>query len=156
MPLGALDALSLASAVIQFIDFSAKVVSKGYKLYRAVEGDLLEYADLDASARQILKLNNAIIDGFDDATRADPYRSGGSIPLNQEEDLKKVCRSCNRVASKLHSTLDALKVNGRRSKWRSFRAAIKSEWGKAAVDAMRNDLDLQRNLLNTTLLISLR
>jgi hypothetical protein len=156
MTLGALDALSLSSAVIQFIDFSSKVVSKGHKLYRGHEGNLLEYNDLDASARQILKLNNAIIDGFESASRTDPYQSGGSIPLPQEISVKEVCRNCNRAASKLHNTLDALKVRGRMTRWRSFRAAIKSEWGKSAVDALKNDLDLQRNLLNTTLLVSLK
>lgn len=156
MPLGALEALSLSSAVIQFIDFAVKVVSKGYKLHRSHEGNLLEHADLDASARQILKLNNTVIDGFESARKSNPYKSGGSIPLDQEEELKRVCRSCNQAATRLHDALGSLKVQGRRSKWRSFRAAIKSEWGKAAVDAMKNELQWQRNLLDTALLVSLR
>ena len=60
------------------------------------------------------------------------------------------------TAKKLVRALERLKSPEKRSKWRSFRQAFKSLWGKARVDALKNELDVQRNVLNTTLLVPLK
>lgn len=112
MAIGALEALSLSTAIIQFVDFTAKLVSKGYKLHHSVEGALLEFTDLDTSARNVIHLNNAIIDQYEGAKKIDPYRSGGSIPLGSESDLKTVCKGCNEAAEKLVIALERLKGTG--------------------------------------------
>ncbi|KAI9660993.1 MAG: hypothetical protein M1821_009320 [Bathelium mastoideum] len=157
MPIGALDALSIASAVVQLVDFTAKLVSRGYKLHHATEGTLLEWTDLDASARKMVQLNNAVIDTFDSASKErDIYQSGGSIPIDSELNLRQVCKGCSEAAEKLVRALERLKSSGSRSKWQSFRQALKSIWGKSLVDALRVELDNHRNTLDTTLLVSLR
>ena len=54
MPLGALTALSLSTAVIQFVEFAGKLISKGYKIDHAAEGTLLKFSELDTSARKVV------------------------------------------------------------------------------------------------------
>jgi hypothetical protein len=54
IPLSILTTLSLSTAIIQFIDFAAKLVFKSYKIYNAAEGALLEYSELDISVRKII------------------------------------------------------------------------------------------------------
>ena len=46
MVLDPLSAVSLAATVVQFVDFSSKIVSKGYHLYTSAGGALPENARL--------------------------------------------------------------------------------------------------------------
>ncbi|CAO2648136.1 Nn.00g090580.m01.CDS01 [Neocucurbitaria sp. VM-36] len=156
MPLGALTAPSLSTAMIQFVDFARKLVSKGYKIYKATEGTLLEYSELDITARKLVPLNYLITETYDDALKEDSYRSGGSIPLDSEAQLRDVCRGCSATAEKLVTALERLKSLEKRSKWESFRQAFKSLRGKDRVLALKNQLDVYRDNLNTTLLLSLK
>ena len=156
MPLGALTALSLSTSVIQFLEFAAKLISKGYKIHHAAEGTLLEYSELDTSARKVVQLSNLVVESYDSALQEDSYGAGGSIPMDSEAQLKDICRSCNETAEELVTALERLKSPEKRSKWGSFRQAFKSLWGKTRVDALKHELDLKRNVLNTTLLVSLK
>jgi hypothetical protein len=156
MPLGALTALSLSTAVIQFIDFAGKLISKGYKIYSAAEGSLVEYSALDTAARKVVQLNNLITETYDDGLKKDLYSTGGSIPMDAELQLQAVCRGCSVAAEKLVAALERLKTPEVRSKWKSFRQAFKYMWGRDRVVALKAQLDVHRDVLNTTLLVSLK
>ena len=43
----ALSAVSLASNIVQFLEFGLRVLSKGNKIYRSVDGALEENLDLE-------------------------------------------------------------------------------------------------------------
>ena len=58
MVLAALAALSVASSVVQFVDFSVKVISKGNKYYRSTDGALVENTELVATVETFRRLND--------------------------------------------------------------------------------------------------
>jgi hypothetical protein len=54
-----LNALSLASAVVQFVDFSSRLISTGYDIYRSNEGAAAENLEIEA-ATSILQSQAAL------------------------------------------------------------------------------------------------
>ena len=68
MVLDPLIAVSLAGNIVQFIDFTTKLVSKGHKIYKTTDGILIENAELEAITRKIIALNNRIVESFQENT----------------------------------------------------------------------------------------
>ncbi|KAH7395860.1 hypothetical protein BKA64DRAFT_71595 [Cadophora sp. MPI-SDFR-AT-0126] len=56
----ALAALSVAAAVIQFLDFSSKLVSKGQQLHSSTNGALIENTELEEAARRLKGLTEPL------------------------------------------------------------------------------------------------
>ncbi|PVH84734.1 hypothetical protein DL98DRAFT_584281 [Cadophora sp. DSE1049] len=52
----AFAALGLAAAVIQFVDFSSKLVSKGQQLYHSTDGALLENTEMEEASKRLDKV----------------------------------------------------------------------------------------------------
>ena len=142
-------AMGIAGNVVTFLQFAGSLVSKGHKIYRSADGTLIENADLDAVARNLVLLNNRIADSIQECQ----FGRGFS---RTELELKRVCEACNKAAASLVEALEKLKAPGRRGKWLSLRKAIKSVWTKHDVDRMSSQLDSYRRQLDTTILVSLR
>ena len=58
--LDALAALNVASSVVQSVDFSVKVISKGNKYYRSADGALVENTELVATVETFRRLNDGL------------------------------------------------------------------------------------------------
>ena len=142
-------AMGIAGNVITFLHFASGLVSKGHKIYKSADGVLLENAQLDAVARNLVSLNNRIADSVQENHLVRGFSS-------TEQELKTVCEACNKAAESLIDTLEKLKAPGRHGKWRSLRQAFKSVWTKYDVDRMASQLDSYRRQLDTTILVALR
>jgi hypothetical protein len=59
-----LTALSVAGNIIQFVDFSCKLISSSYKLYESASGVLVENLELEAIAESVLELNIKVKDSL--------------------------------------------------------------------------------------------
>jgi hypothetical protein len=59
-----LTALSVAGNIIQFVDFSYKLISSSYKLYESASGALVENLELEAIAESVLELNVKVKDSL--------------------------------------------------------------------------------------------
>jgi len=149
MALDPLSALGLASNIVQFVDFTAKLVSKGHKIYQSDNGTLIENDELEATTRKIIDLNNRVVDSFERS----PHRAEFD---KTDRDIKDICISCNKIAEQLLKVLETLKPGVRHSKWHSFRQALKSVWTKEKIEKLKAELDGYRKHLDTTLLVSLR
>jgi hypothetical protein len=79
MVLDALSAVSLAATIIQFVDFSSKIVSKGYHLYESADGVLSENARLGYVIADLKSLN----------TRLQKHEKLGCL-TKEEQALKSV------------------------------------------------------------------
>ncbi len=55
-----LTSLSLASNVIQIVDFSTQLVSKGYKIYKSADGTLAENVDIEAVTHSLKTLSGKL------------------------------------------------------------------------------------------------
>lgn len=147
MVLDAFSAVSLAATIVQFVDFSSKIVSKGYHLYRSADGILPENARLGYVIADLKDLNARlqVCENVDCLTK-------------DEQSLADLSSQCSEVATELMRRLEKLSVeqHAKNRRWRSFRQALKSVWSKEALDEMAKTLSRYRSQLQLHILLSLR
>lgn len=143
-----LAAIGLAGNIVQFIDFGAKLLSKANQIRK--EGSTAENVHLGVVtkdlSRYIDSLNSAII-----AQQREKRVLG-------EEDtaLYEICGGCLQVAHELETALEGLGSNGRVGKWKSYRHAFKSIWGKSRVTELRDRLSVYSSQMDRRLLASIK
>lgn len=149
MVLVPLDALSVAGTVVQFVDFTIKMVSKGNEYYKSASGALVEHNDLELVATNMQKLNDNLESSlrlFDKHSQLSP----------EEQALKTVVDACEGIALQFRDALNKLKISGKNTRWKSFRQAFKSIWDKDNLDEMLRRLVSARQELAINLLVVLR
>jgi hypothetical protein len=140
-------ALGVAGNVVQFVDFSIKLVGKAHDIYKSTDGSLPENLDAEKVAETIrvlqskLKIDENHYPSYDNET---------------EGLLEGLCSSCNETANELLEILGGLKMQGKKTTWKSMRQAIKSFKGKATVSEILGRLEHFRELLEMTILVELR
>lgn len=137
----ALAAVGLVGNIVQFIDFAGKLVSKTREGYCSADGALIEHADLETVAVDLL----ALID------KVTPHSD-----INSSASFNALCLSCTDIASELLAALDKLKVQGKKTKWRSFRKALRSVWTKEEIQSIEKQLSSFRDEINLHIVINLR
>ncbi|KAK0638928.1 hypothetical protein B0T16DRAFT_422130 [Cercophora newfieldiana] len=135
-----LAALGLASNVVQFVDFTSKLISTAHTLYISATGTTAENTELELLAKHI----RALADNACPSTTASP---AGSDPLH---DLAKQCRD---VADEVLLLLDSFVVRGHRRTWKSIHAALRSARHAAQMDAILKRLDRISSQLRSHLII---
>jgi len=143
-------ALSLASNVIQVVDFSARLVSKGYKVYKSVDGSLAENIDAEIIAKDLNDLNGKLRLSYEKNTEK-------GVPLaDDDQALINLCEKCTVLADELLQSLEGVKVFGRHRKWKSARQALKSVINKDDLAQFSRRLDSYRNEMIIHITVSLR
>jgi hypothetical protein len=140
-----LSALGLASNIVQFVDFTSKLISTARGLYKGTSGTIEENWELEKSA-------NAIRSLADDATAKFANNKNAST---QEATLRELGNMCRGVADELLSVLQTLKVKGSHKKWESFYQALKSERKHKEISALEERLNRIGNILSTKVLSTL-
>jgi hypothetical protein len=99
-----LSAIGLAGTIVQFIDFSRKILVGGAELYKSANG--------------IIELNRQVELATQDLTnftiklqRSPQTQNSSAIPTEDELALSKLCSDCNVVAEQLLERLGKLKLN---------------------------------------------
>lgn len=149
MVLEALAAVSLASSVIEFVDFTVKVISKGNEYYNSIDGNLEDNTELMTISENFVRLSKRL------ETSLVALPDSGKLS-EDEKALKRVVQTCHDLALKLRTTLDRLKVSTNGQKWKSFRQALKAHWSKTEIDEPLNQLRLAREELIIHLLLVMR
>ena len=144
-----LSGLSVASNIVQFIDFGLKVVTKGRKIYRSVDGTLAENSDLEVVTSDLLILQSKL-------QCLPPISNKDGVGMDDTEAFKKLSNSCAELAGKLLQKLNMAKAQGRFRKWKSLRQALKSVWSKGEIEEMASRLSGFRGELQLHLLMTLR
>ncbi|KAH6971068.1 hypothetical protein BKA56DRAFT_661025 [Ilyonectria sp. MPI-CAGE-AT-0026] len=143
-----LTSLGLAANLLQFVEFATKLVGKASDIHKSAEGILPENSELWDITTRLQGLTQAI-----------NRRSEG--PLSNQNGaetraLQEVCDECNKVALELNARFSKLATNGRMSRFKSYRQALKSVWNKEAIDALFKRLERFRGEINTYLLSAIR
>lgn len=144
-----LTALSLASNIIQVVDFSIRLVSKGYKIYKSADGTLAEYVDAEAVTNSLNILNGRLQRSVKDSIRNGPLSE-------DEQSLMNLCANCERVANELLARFDRVKVTGKYRKWKSARQALKSVSNKKELELLVSRLGTYRSEITLHITASLR
>ena len=149
MVLDPLSALSLAGCIVQFIEFSTKLISTSHLLHTSTTGALVEHLELEAITNHLVELNGKI--------RSSRPADDPDQPLSKDEGkIKDLCENCDAVASQLLATLNKLKVQGHNNKWTSFNQALRTVWSSEKINTLRKRLLGYRAQLDTMMLMSLR
>lgn len=148
----ALAAVGLASSIVQFVDFATKIISKGYQYQRSVDGVLDENVELQAIADNLDQLSKGLVTSTE-KTSPSARRNQNS---KENEALKAVAIECQKIANDLGTAVDRLKMTGKRTRWKSFRQALKSQWKKEEIEATLRRLRLAREDLIVHLLVVMK
>jgi hypothetical protein len=148
MVLDPMSALSLAGNIVQFVDFSCKIVSKGRRIYLSANGTLPKNLELevvtDDLAHLALQLRN---DGAKAAELS-----------HDEKSLYAISEECSKIAEELLGRLEKLKVksDAKQRGWKSLRQALKSVWSKEELDELSERLSIFRDQLQFHILVSMK
>ena len=143
-----ISSLSVASAIIQFVDFGSKLVDRGRRIYKNGDGTLAEYVDKEVAVSHLNHLNENLQDSIGGiSTRRIAKR---------DRALYDLCSKCRNAGNELLDHLVALKVDGSHRKWKSFRQALKSVWSEDALNDMEKRLATFREEIEFHILVDLR
>jgi hypothetical protein len=146
-----LTALSVAGTIVQFVDFGTKIVRGTYHMYNSATGALPVNEELEIITRDLAVL----VTKLRQPLQAEDAPTG-RLHNTLQVALQSLCDDCVRVADKLITRLDSLKVQGRHQVWRSFQHAIKAAWAQKEVDELAATLSKYRASIQTYLQLSLR
>ena len=140
---------SLVGTIVQFIDFSLEVVSKGSELLKFADGRLTQHTDIVVVGDELKRLATKL------SISATP--PGSFVVLNEDETaLALLCNGCWDVAQQLRAAIDALQWTGHSKKWKSLRVALKTIWSKEKLAALQQRLIEYRSQLDTDILVGLK
>ncbi|KAK3368656.1 hypothetical protein B0H63DRAFT_455414 [Podospora didyma] len=161
-----ISALSLAAAVVQFVDFSRQIVCKSKTLYRSTTGVLRENLETETVTMRLREITDHLRATTTTATSTTAATYAASLRVEQ---LRTECfEVSDKLMQKLHQlrvpTLQRPQVTTLFQKappppsehraWKSFRQALKSVWSKAEIDGMASRLAAIRAQLDTEVLVS--
>jgi hypothetical protein len=139
----ALAALSLAGNIIQFVDFSSKILSATYELYTSTTRSLTVNDELELVTLDLKALLGRL-------------RQNPKGQQRSNDGFTRLCEEAAKVAQLLLDRLESLKVQCKHQKWRSLEKALKNAWSKQEIDGLRSRLSQLQQALDTHVLVSLR
>jgi len=133
--------IGIVGNIVQFVDFSGKLISKSTELYRSSEGALAENIDTETITNHLVLLNNKL---------------KGAATATGDSTLESLCKSCATTADALLAALDNVRVKGKQDKWKSMRKALRSVWSKEELAELGQRLAKFREELNLHVVVNLR
>ena len=124
-------ALGLAGNIVQFVDFSCKVLQDTKSLYGSSTGASAENDVIETICKDLINLNDAL------TAPSEP----GAIP----DSMRSLAGNCKDVAAELLELLDKIKVHGANRKWKSFVQALRSVWKKEQIEELVKRMERLRN-----------
>jgi hypothetical protein len=159
MPLDPLSALSVAACVVQFVDFAAKIVSKGRDIYSSPDGVLEENSFAETVTIRLKEKANTVETSLRSAdTITIRSMKARSIAEARDEQLKVITKDCSELCQALLDKLAGLKVpkGSEHRRWKSFRQALKTVWSKQEIENIAGKLKALRSELDSEVMEALR
>jgi hypothetical protein len=94
-----LNAFSLACGIVQFVDFSSKLVSKVYEISTSTEGALAENLELEGITTDLSQLTSRLI-----------QHEELTCSTKDQQELRNLTLSCRALADQLTDKLEKLKL----------------------------------------------
>lgn len=144
-----LTALSVAAAVVQFVDFSSKLLLTGVGIYKAASGAAEANEELGRHVENIQLLTSDIVIAS----------STPQLMLSaNEKKIIALAKRCQEISRTLLDLLEDLKVKGKgaRRVVAAARQSIRSKVHADKIDNLRRALDSTRSDVNMGLLMVLR
>jgi len=149
MVLDPLSALSLASNVVQFIDFGSKLISEIQEIRQSASGSTKENADFLFTAKAFRRQSDILFANLADRT------SSSSLPLSRSA-LQEFVVPCRQVSDELIAILEDLKAMEPRKRLQSFWQALRSITKRRKIKELVAKMEILRKLVNSHLITILR
>jgi len=151
-----LTSLSVASSVVQFVDFAIKLLSDGAELYE--KGTLANHDELELVTKDLTRLTDDIISTTQSGQTQ--YRGAEQPPSKDEVALLELAASCQKIGEQLLALLESLKVqksgNALENGLTSFRKAVRSAKKKGQIQNLEKRLKKMQDQLSISILALLR
>ncbi|KFZ16661.1 hypothetical protein V502_04977 [Pseudogymnoascus sp. VKM F-4520 (FW-2644)] len=148
-----LTALALAGNIVQFVEFSGKIISGSSELFQSSTGVLNSNEALEAITKGLVAMTSKLgqLD-LDDQSH---------LVSEEEQALQDLCRSCTSVADELLLRLNKLKVptsigQGKRKRWKSAQHAVQSVWAEKELSTLGGRLAGFKQALELRIVAQLR
>jgi hypothetical protein len=142
-----LAALGLAGNIIQFVDFGIKLLGNGRELYRSATGNTAEDLEIETVTGDLKILSQHLYK---------PLQSNRIVSAD-EAALQNLAVECEKLATKLLSELDKLKVKDEGSrKWKSFKKALARVMKENEIQELEDRLARFQKQINQRLLHMMR
>jgi len=149
MVLDPVTASALAGNIFQFVQFAGNLISKSREIYNSADGTAGEIIALETLTKKDIALYFQL---------STSLRSPGILSAlpKEEQQLEDFRIQCTEIATELLEALDQLKIKGPPGKWKSFRKALKTVWGKKKLEAMEKRLAAFNSMLTRHIVIDTR
>ncbi len=144
------SALSLASNVVQFVDFASKLMSESRKIYKA------GFSTTTLELETVTKDLSLIIDRLTDLFVSNVAKGERPDDSEGQGGLQHLTSRCREVADELLAILEELKSEGSHSQWRCFRQALKTVRKHDYIEGLQKRLAEIRSQLGAHILTQLR
>jgi molecular chaperone GrpE (heat shock protein) len=143
-----LTAISLAGNVVQFVDFSSKIISNTRELARSSHGTTQEAYNAEVVIRDLLKLSEQLKDGI--------QASSVTPQTEDEKALEELCNGCIRLSERMIKRLEKLKIEEGAGKRQAFLRALKGVWSQKDLESEEAQLATYRSQLEFRVLTSFK
>ena len=149
MVLEVLAAVSLANAVVQFVEFTTKVVSKGHEYQKSADGAIKQHLELSEYTENFSRLNQHLTN----ATKLWPSQARFT---ENETALLAVTKKCQATCCEIIATIDYIQKPTRGKRFASLRLALKTVWNEEKIESCLQSLRLAREELIVNLLVVIK
>jgi len=141
-----LSALSVACAVIQFVDFGSKLVGTGLEVYKSRDGAPEEFVEIEALAAHAEQLSTRL---------ASSNRNGMDLCARDEGKLRELAARSEELAHEIVTILFRLRGQPHHT-WSAVRTAVKLKWNESRVKSLQARLDAVKSEIWLQLLCMMR
>jgi hypothetical protein len=139
-----LTALGLAGNVVQFVDFSSKLLCGAYEVYSSTSGATAETADLDTVIKDLQAVTR----------RLSPP---SSKPRTDDEiALSSLVSNCRKLSEDIQKVLNKLQSKNPHQKWASLRVAWSSMRKREKLVSLETRLNRYRSEILVRISIMIR
>lgn len=147
-----LSALAIASAVIQIVDFSSKVIARTREVYLSTSGTTEENSLLEDATANLTDLMSSL-----KASTSQRFRSQSGIQENTPDiQLLQLADASHVIAIELRDMLIKVKLKKDGSERSVLDQGLRNALEQKKILALKEKLDEIRKQIDTTLLVSLR
>ena len=137
-----LNAISLASSIVQFVQFGTKLVLEGLELYQSNDGALAKNSELEAIVKDINQRSEVLINT--------------PQPSEDEVAMQKLAESSRKIADELIEQLSTLRIPVSHKRLQSSRKALAAAWKKDRITDLERRLCRLQNQINQRLVFMMR
>ena len=140
-----ISALSVAAAVVQFVDYGSTIIASTYAIYKSSSRKSEPTNSIVSITTRLVELNCEL------------EQSAAFSPTSQvERDIVALCQQCNKAAITLLDALNQLNGASNPNLWDSFKIALRTVWSQGEIDALQSRLESYRQQICMHILVGLR